>query len=120
MLHCIVGENLILGAGKMTQGVRMLATKPDNLSSIARSHTMEVETNFYGLTSIKSIMSHIYTHAHTHIHAYTCACIYTHAHMQTCMHAPHKVDSEMKIKLICKTDTVKYSNQLGISFNFRM
>lgn len=53
------------GAGKMTQWVKVPATKPNDLSSIPGIHTVKGESCDYPLTS--SCM-----HAHTHAHLPKC------------------------------------------------
>jgi hypothetical protein len=75
----------------MVQQVKVLAAKPDDLSSIPRTHMIERETSC-SLNTIRiqsqvctytPVQTHMYTRVYTYIH--TCAYICMHTYINTCI-----------------------------------
>lgn len=58
ILSCIYHERKFIKANEMTQWVKSLATKPDDLSSISRTHRLSCDLFHTSL--------HTYAHTHTH------------------------------------------------------
>lgn len=55
-------------SGKMAQQVKVLVTKPDELSLIPRSCVVEGRTNLEGCSQVSTcVVTHTYTHAKSNI-----------------------------------------------------